>query len=435
MTEKCSTASSISDGESNRRLKAPIKFLGISVGKFEDNNETKKIRKINDYFSAGSSNANNVQENIKYNNVKESFMENKQKNIEDENKQKKNEDENKHKKNEGKYYIMQKFLMAADKSKDPGDIKIKEEKTSPQANTVATKSVCESTIDKQESFFAKFLSKTKETPKINEIRPTTPVCNVVNRGEDSNDTNYSGSTINNEINKSIALFDDDPKYVEQVCSMRDQLLNKTNTDINAEDVAEPHLQTNIRKTPIDSCSNPEEKPGTSRRTNTSTEVLNNFCPECKKIIPMNMIDTHSDYHLALKLREEERQRVRIDTKNNAAPKVFIETNTNSTKKKTVIEETSSKNDPGTSIANFFLKFDATMPVETCSECRKKVPLDNFAEHLDFHEAQRLSRELNKRATPSYFVDNSAKRKKKSISPVKKSKLACTSTRSIDSFFK
>ncbi|XP_026329667.1 DNA polymerase eta [Hyposmocoma kahamanoa] len=424
------------EGESNRKLKAPIKFLGISVGKFEDNNEIKKIRKINDYFGAGSSNANNDKESVKHNDVKESLIENKQMNNEDENKQKKNKDESKQKTSEGKYYIMQKFLVAADKSKDHASFKIKEEKTSPQANTATVKPICESTLEKQESFFAKFLNKTKEAPNSDVIRPTTPVCNVVNRGEDSNDTNYSGSTINDEINKSIALFDDDPKYVEQVGNMRDQLLNKTNTGINEEDVIEPLLQTDIKIAPESKCDNIEEEPGTSRRTNTSTQVLNTFeCSECRKIIQMDMIDTHSDYHLALKLREEERQRVRNETKSKTAPKVVKETNTNSMKKKTVIEDNSSKNDPGTSIANFFLKFDDTMPVETCSECGKKVPLDNFAEHLDFHEAQKLSRELNKRDTPSYVVGNSAKRKKKSISPMKKPKLHSISTKSIDSFFR
>lgn len=428
MTEYSSTAFLISDRESNRKLKAPIKFLGISVGKFEDNNEMKKIRKINDYFGAGSSNANNVKENVKHNDVKESLIENKQKNNEDENKQ--NNNESKQKTNEGKCYIMQKFLVAADKSNDPVNIKIKKEKTSPQATAGITKPVCESTLDKQESFFAKFLNKTKE-PNIEVIRPTTPVCNVVNRGEDSNDTNYSGSTINDEINKSIALFDDDPKYVEQVSNMRDQLLNKTNTDINEDDVIEPHLQTDVQKAPI-----LEGLPETSGQTSTSTEALNTFeCSECRKIIPMDTIDTHSDYHLALKLREEERQRVRNETKSKNAPKVVKETNTNSTKKKTAIEESGSKNDPGTSIANFFLKFDDTVPIETCSECGKKVPLEIFSEHLDFHEAQKVSRELNKRDTQSYFVGNSAKRKKKSMSPVKKPKLHATSTRSIDSFFR
>lgn len=44
----------VKDDESNRRLKAPVKFLGISVGKFEDISE-KKIKKIVDYFSASTS--------------------------------------------------------------------------------------------------------------------------------------------------------------------------------------------------------------------------------------------------------------------------------------------------------------------------------------------------------------------------------------------
>lgn len=346
------------------------------------------------------------------------------------------------KKNEDKDYIMQKFLKTADISKDPVHIKVNDEKTSPQAKKINTESIYESSLDKQESFFTKFLNKglnkTKEAHQTDKIRPTTPVCNVVNRGDDSNDTDYSGSTINDEINKSIALFEDDPKDVENICNMREQLLNNTNRDLYVEDDTDSHLE-DVRKTPVAN-DNAEEKPDASRPTNTSTGVLNTFeCPECTKIIPMDMIDTHSDYHLALKLREEERQRVRNEIKDGSMKKnvpivVKEKTNANSTKKKTMAEDHNAKGTPGPSIANFFVKFNDTVPVEICSECGKKVPIDKFAEHLDFHEAQKLSRELNKRDSPSYFVSNNVKRKKKSLSPVKKPKLACTD-RSIDSFFR
>ncbi|KAF9416460.1 hypothetical protein HW555_006221 [Spodoptera exigua] len=393
------------DCTSNRRLKAPIKFLGISVGKFEDNTEVKKTKKILDYFVAGSS--KEVIAKPRDGTQQEKTM------FETSNKIKSEP------KNIGKDYIMQKFLQTTQKQQ----VNEGTQKENVEIINKTNNPVVESSLEKQESFFAKMLNQNKCNSNISrvqqtdadvqKIRPTTPLCDVVACGEDSNDSNYSRSTINEEINNSVALFEEDPTEVARVRSIR-ELLTSSRT-INEDD--------------SDTVSEPEQKSNALLQKSTTPRNESHIdtykCPDCEKAVPITEITEHSDFHLALKLREEERQNVRkeIKEKSNTKYNQNVET-------KKQLEQT-SKSESVSSIANFLVKIDDNIPTEVCSTCGKKVPIDKFGEHLDFHEAQKLSRELNKKTSP-LFTSNNVKRKRKSNSPVKKTKMPC---RSIDSFFR
>ncbi|KAJ8725395.1 hypothetical protein PYW08_003578 [Mythimna loreyi] len=397
------------EGEGNRRLKAPIKFLGISVGKFEDLTEVKKTKKILDYFCAGSSkDAAKPKQNIKEKATNEpAVVKNKVTN-----------------KNEGKEYVMQKFFQVCEK---PQTSKVESlpKQNLDHSNKTNNAAVIESSLDKQESFFAKILNQNKDPPSVSrirdseldveKIRTTTPVCDVVTYGEDSNDTYYSGSTIVDEINTSMALFEDDPKDVARVKNIRDLLSSSRIVKEDSDTASETEQNTDAVAPDI-----PQNEP--------QVDTFN--CLECRKIIPLDAVAEHSDYHLALKLREEERQQVRKE-KEERNSAVKPKQNEETKKKKQPEEQNSSRNEITSSIASFLVKIDENAPTETCSECGKKVPLARFGEHLDFHEAQKLNRELNKKTNPS-FTGSSVKRKRKSNSPVKKNKMPC---RPIDSFFR
>ncbi|XP_014367991.2 DNApol-eta isoform X1 [Papilio machaon] len=388
------------EGEPNRQLKAPIKFLGISVGKFEDHSDSKKIKKIKDYFSFASS-------------VKEVPNENK------ETRSTKIFEEKIVKKNEGKEQIFQKFFKSNLVSTSNTSIDTKDNIIIEQKD----ENVLQSSLDKQESFFAKFLNSEQKNntsgkaSRIDEIRTPSPNCNI-NCGEASNDTDYSGSTIDMEINKSISLFEDDPLDIDRVSSMR-QLLNKSNLTEEIYNDTNPSSDNKVE--------------------NSEPKNLESFkCPDCGKIIDINVIDTHADYHLALKLREEERELRRKEVvEKNKDKKIVSDKNY---AKATPVRETSkikpipdqAKKIEGVSIASYFMKIDDNSPTETCAECGKKLPMDKFGEHLDFHAAQKLSRELNNKIVKSNNVENSAKRKRNSGSPVKKPKVQC---KPIDLFFR
>ncbi|XP_063359777.1 DNA polymerase eta [Cydia amplana] len=455
----------VKEEEPNRKLKAAITFLGISVGKFEDHSE-KKTKNIMDFFTAGSSKdatttnkpretrpdeskANGKRKNDKENMMRRFFKinENEEKSVkklEETNIVPKESDESRPEspkdrstvatkaddtqripKNERKTdrdYIMQRFLndnaKSDSKSNEPiihkaEDIFKKHVDIHEIKPPETSSSGLESTSDKQESFFAKFLLKSDP------VRPATPVCNVIPCGEDSNDTHCSGSTIELEINRSIALFDDDPEKTNRVSSMR-ELLNTTS--IAAAELEEPGSDIELEGSP--NLIHPEPIPSTATNHSNSPNELETFqCSECMKQVPVNMFDTHADYHLALKLRDEERQQVRNE-RLKPIPKTVVNSE-GSTKKKQV----EVKNESVCSIASFLVKVDNNVPTEKCGECGKRVPVEKLAEHLDFHEARKLSRQLN--AKPSPVVPTSIKRKRSSGSPVKKPKMPC---KSIQSFF-
>ncbi|PZC81592.1 hypothetical protein B5X24_HaOG212516 [Helicoverpa armigera] len=406
----------VQECDGNRRLKSPIKFLGISVGKFEDNTEVKKTKKILDYFCAGSSKDVSVSDKPKdsmqttirklENTITEQPLVNNKTDT----------------KNNGKQYIMQKFLQVCDKSQ-MNQTQPEQPKQNNNTTTNTNETVYESSLDKQESFFAKILQNSKDPLSrikqsdvdIQKVRPTTPVCDVIACGEDSNETYCSGSTIENEINNSVALFEDDPKDVARLTNIRELLSSSRKMHEPGSDNSEPDR-------------NASEIVRSSPQKNDRPQVGIVDCPECGKTISIDMVAEHSDYHLALKLRDEERQEVRNEIK---VKKNEMKVKQNDENKKKKQPEVQNKNECMSSIASFLVKIDDNIPTENCSECGKKVPLERFGEHLDFHEAQKLSRELNKKTSP-VFSGNSVKRKRKSTSPVKKSKKPC---RPIESFFR
>ncbi|XP_068629760.1 DNA polymerase eta [Battus philenor] len=374
--------------EPNRRVRAPVKLLGISVGKFEEHSD-KKTKKIKDYFSSASTSneISNVNSEIKLTKSKTE-----EKNVN---------------KVEKKDFILKKFFQ-----NNITDSNICKNEIIDQKQ--ADNEVLESSLDKQESFFAKFL-KTEQNKNTSDkntdgIAPgTDDNRQIPPDGDDeeaSNDTDYSGSTIDNEINKSISLFEDEPSDADRVSSMR-QLLNKSKL-LEAID---------------DNSTTPRMvRPNSNQKEQTQSMFK---CSDCGKMIDIKMSGTHADYHLALKLREEERQLVRKEVLDKNKERENIR---NQVKQK---EETANKNE-GTSITSYFEKIDGNIPMETCSECSKRVPLAKFPEHLDFHEAQRLSREINKKITPTNISENNVKRKRKSNSPIKKPKVPC---KSLDLFFR
>lgn len=266
---------------------------------------------------------------------------------------------------------------------------------------------------------------------LNTAKPNTPVCEVINCGEDSVDTEYSGSTINMEVNKSLALFEEDPKEIDRIDNMRQLLKNST---IHRENVQEALSDTDANDIPT---LNNKSKENLNPTQPEKHEVDTFNCSECGKAIQISLVEMHADYHLALKLRDEERQLVRKEIRENKLtqqdktrkkpPDEHKRLNGNKNKEK--FSEQNTRNDR--SITNFFEKLDGTVPTKTCSECGKKISLDKFSEHLDFHEAQKLNKALNSK--PAIPLIGTHKRKRKSVSPV--NKLKVPNCKSIDSFFK
>ncbi|CAK1552634.1 unnamed protein product [Leptosia nina] len=355
----CTRTMNSSDEEINPKLKAPIKFLGISLGKFEDH-DSKKTKNIKDYFSINHSKGHcSSMEMLEPKLNAESFDQN-------------------------------------DKTKDrigrPHQDVSKSDNNAVEKRDSGIQSSF--TLDKQESFFAKFLQK-DEDKEIADLR--TPACTIVTCGDESNDTNYSGSTIDEEINKSIALFEEDREEVDRISSIRNLLqMSKDNFEGTEQNQAEV-----LSKSKIDE------------------NAMKVKCSDCGKLIPESMTVIHADYHLALSIRNEERQQLHKEKKNNI----------DLADKSKTIQNEKKESKTNNSIKSFLVKLNDTVPSEMCSECGKRVQLDSYLEHLDFHEAQRLNKELNR---PTQTNNSGAKRKRNSDSSEKKPKVMC---KTIDLFFR
>ncbi|XP_020289889.1 DNA polymerase eta isoform X2 [Pseudomyrmex gracilis] len=154
-----------------------------------------------------------------------------------------------------------------------------------------------------------------------------------------------------------------------------------------------------------------EKPSTSRACASG----NNSAEESKKetsvqkssvrlrdIFPnLNDIDSDILASLPAELQEEAKAHMNSRSKKQESVKSTREL-TKSTRgrpsKFKIINKTGKKSNP---LDNFLIKTDSSehdVPLERCAECNQMIPLTRFSEHVDFHFAQNVCREINRPIT-------------------------------------
>lgn len=112
------------------------------------------------------------------------------------------------------------------------------------------------------------------------------------------------------------------------------------------------------------------------------EVLEK-CGECGELIPLQEFPEHVDYHSALNLQKELNETL-TPPENNVPPPPGAEpgnahsANSASSRDEDAAKDASTENPP----------------LEKCSYCSKLIPLQDFPEHIDYHSALDLQRELN-----------------------------------------
>ncbi|KAJ1530973.1 hypothetical protein ONE63_005809 [Megalurothrips usitatus] len=145
------------------------------------------------------------------------------------------------------------------------------------------------------------------------------------------------------------------------------------------------------------------------------------CEECGKLIALQEFPEHVDYHSALKLQKELNDQLTPPEVNAPGP-----SGTNKIK-----NQISHPPDDSSSRTTLGRDTDSnpSPPMERCSYCSKLIPLQDFPEHIDYHSALNLQRELNKPDPPSVTSNisgkNNANKKgrpsKQAPSPAKKGK--------------
>lgn len=125
------------------------------------------------------------------------------------------------------------------------------------------------------------------------------------------------------------------------------------------------------------------------------ESVQKPCPECKKNVPENELRSHLDFHFALLLSQQQREKFRSEIKTKqVAP--------SPTTAKSKSTPCAQRSNPKPSLIEKFLTASArTTNTSTggatakCSECSKTIPTANMPEHLDYHAARQLQVNLNK----------------------------------------
>lgn len=160
------------------------------------------------------------------------------------------------------------------------------------------------------------------------------------------------------------------------------------------------------------------------------DEIESTCPECNKKVHHLDYVAHMDHHLAQKLMAEEREIFKAEfqaKKQSIGTKVTKGGKVNKSKRKS--DETNS------TINSFFCKeTDKEInadDTELCPECDKRIPLNEYACHLDYHAAKKLHLELN-----SMSNSNNNNTRKSAVN--NKTKGSCKKTNgivSISNFFK
>ncbi|ALC44947.1 DNApol-eta [Drosophila busckii] len=135
------------------------------------------------------------------------------------------------------------------------------------------------------------------------------------------------------------------------------------------------------------------------------------CEECGAQIPddLKALQTHRDHHFAQQLshqirneRREEMQRKRLNASTTSTSSPPSKLTATKKSKKTASTTSVAKTKPGNSITKFLAAkpsseppaSTSSNPMEHCAECKKYIKSVDMPEHLDYHMAKKLQRELN-----------------------------------------
>lgn len=151
-----------------------------------------------------------------------------------------------------------------------------------------------------------------------------------------------------------------------------------------------------------------------------------ICPECEKSIPKSEFSSHMDYHYALNIVREEAHLYK-PTQSSTSKQLSTKNDTIDNSKRNIKKRTVDMKPIHTYLRTNKLNDENS---EVCSECNKRIQLDDIINHMDYHVAKKIHLEIN--ATPSSIANKNTVDK---VYIKAKRKKDVKSTGNIVSFFK
>ncbi|XP_065161729.1 DNA polymerase eta isoform X1 [Atheta coriaria] len=222
-----------------------------------------------------------------------------------------------------------------------------------------------------------------------------------------------------DFNTSAILDEviDDDKTVNEEKVVEET--NQVDTDPVSPIIAHKTIKPVTRKPRILSMFS-NNSPTTSRALQI-TDDNKELCPECNKLIPVENIVSHLDYHFAIKMVRDEAHLYKMPKNTNnentlveeskthdKSQNIFTKMRSKEVQKPKVVKNSNNNNSSTrkrksseldrTDITKFFTSArndgETDEHSEVCPDCCKRIKMDDIASHLDYHVAKKLHQQIN-----------------------------------------
>uniref|UniRef100_A0A336MX77 DNA polymerase eta n=1 Tax=Culicoides sonorensis TaxID=179676 RepID=A0A336MX77_CULSO len=343
-------------------LNNPVKFLGISVSKFEDIPDTSKSEKLKELF----------QNHVKKSNLVSMPEETNANQISDE-------------KND--------VLQSTDSSTKTSleEIMNRKKRSSSIENNKNT--LEPAPVQKSKSLLETMFTNQKKLTLESNIAIENPDTSITTSTEDNKENTKMGVQHSNNIaeNFDSELFDD--KNLKD-----DEVMSEANEEtISCDKESNQIIEHPVPSTSKQNITNTESEEDEEDIFLEEVEIKLIRCDICQRKIPENELSVHNDFHFSLLISQQQREQFRNELKLKFSPQV--NKSVSQDKKSKVSQKMSSNNKNLPSIQTFLKKKTEELEenLVKCDECGKMVA--DIVEHADYHLAKRLQQEMNRSLNP------------------------------------
>ncbi|KAL9907126.1 DNA polymerase eta [Glossina fuscipes fuscipes] len=392
-------------------LNNPIKFLGISVGKFETISNGQN--KLQEMFAQQAAKKRRISDDVNEEESKEKFFKARENKMEKPDKQSMQALPKELKTKDVRSF----FLEAMTKSNNM-------QKNQPKQNGKDNDIQVEDNEDSKK--------------KIDDKRSPSSRPSKIKRVSESYEEDPSANELSDLIDDIRTLQDESPKSVrhETTQAADGEIKNELKESNQNVEKMQSDYQLDYAEYAI-----PEHKPELLPLTK---------CTECGCEIPDNpvSIQTHNDRHIAQKLSEQQRLEYRNTIKTKSAHTSKSPTSSTNTKKSKKDSNVDTRKPSAMgNIKKFFkpkqlkenrnvMETESTSDRILCDICKEYISKESAQEHQDFHVAKNLQRELNQLAVHTVKTKESCPdtAQKRLNLPASQSTQSKTITKPITSFF-